>query len=235
MGYNDSKVSRIIERVVREGDTVIDIGANHGEHTITCSQLVGERGFVHAIEPNPKLAEMIRKSLKANNITNAKVHELALSDKDGKSWFYVNAQISGTGSLEKNNRPNTQRIVVDVRRGDSFFAELPIEKVRLMVIDVEGHEQALFTGAKEFLQNVQPEVILFESLELNAVFWDRSIVKTIKSFGEYVFYEIPKTYMRVRVNSINLRKPKTSGHDFLAIHTNCLDELTALLPITENY
>lgn len=233
MGYNDAKVSRIIGRVVREGDTVIDIGANHGEHTITCSQLVGETGFVHAIEPNPKLAEMIRRSLEANNVTNAKVHELALSDKDGKSWFYVNAQISGTGSLEKNNRPNTRRIVVDVRRGDSFFAELPIEKVRLMVIDVEGHEQALFTGAKEFLQDVQPEVILFESLELNSVFWDRSVVKTIKSFGGYAFYEIPKTYMRVRVKSINLRKPKTSGHDFLAIHKNCLHELASLLPITE--
>ena len=109
MGCNDAKVQWIIERVVREGDTVIDIGANHGEHSITCCQLVGPTGFVHTFEPNPKLAEMIRMSFKANNITNAKIHELALSDKDGKSCLYVDVLYSGAGSLEMNTPSNTRR------------------------------------------------------------------------------------------------------------------------------
>lgn len=235
MGCNDAKVQWIIERVVRKGDIVIDVGANHGEHTITCSHLVGQTGFVHAIEPNPKLAEMIRRSLKANNITNAKIHELALSDGDGKSWLYVNALYSGAGSLKINNSLNTQKIAVDVRKADSFFPELGLDKVRLMIVDVEGHEQRFFSGAGKFLRNVQPEVILFESREYNVPFLKRATVKTIESCGEYAFFGVPKTFIRVRVNPISVLKPKASCHDFLAIHKNCLLELAALLLITENY
>jgi FkbM family methyltransferase len=178
---------------------------------------------------------MIRRSFKANNITNAKIHELALSDRDGKSWLSVNSSYSGAGTLEINNSFNTKRIAVDVRKGDSLFAELDLKKVRLMIVDVEGHEQKLFSGAKEFLRNVPPQAILFESREYNVPFLKRAIVKAIESCGEYVFYGVPRTYIRVRVNPISLLKPKISCHDFLAIHKNSFRELAALLPITENY
>ena len=235
MGCNDAKVRLVINRIVRNGDTVIDVGANHGEHTIACSQLVGQTGFVHAIEPNPKLAEMIRKSVKANNISNAKVHELALSDKDGESSFYVNTDNSGAGCLATNDLSNAERIVVKVRKGDSFLGELGIEKVRLMVVDVEGHEEAIFIGAQKFLQNIHPEVILFESDERNVSFWDRGAVKALKSFGEYAFYEIPRTYIQAKVNFIEQGKPKVSGHDFLAVHKDCLDELEGVLLISKKH
>jgi len=233
MGCNDAKVQWIIERVVREGDTVIDIGANHGEHSIISCQLVGPTGFVHTFEPNPKLADLIRRSFEANNITNAKIHELALSNKDGKSWLYVNAAYSGAGSLEINDSSSTEGVVVEVRKGDSLFAALGLDKVRLMIVDVEGHEQALFSGAIEFLRNNKPEVIMFGSREYNVPFFERTAVKVIETCGEYDFYGITKTYIRVKVKPISLGKPDTGCHDFLAIHKNCLHEFTSLLPITE--
>ncbi|UCE98816.1 MAG: FkbM family methyltransferase [Planctomycetota bacterium] len=235
MGCNDAKVQWIINQILRKGDTVIDIGANHGEHSITSCQLVGPTGFVHTFEPNPKLAEMIRKSFKANNIMNAKIHELALSDMDGKLFLYVDPLCSGAGSLEIDNSSSTEGVVVEARKGDSLFAELGLEKVRLMIVDVEDHEKTLFSGARKFLRNVQPEVILFESREYNVPFLKRAAVKAIESCGEYVFYGIPKTFIRVRVKPISLGKPDTGCHDFLAIHKNCRHELEALLPITENY
>jgi len=234
LGCNDAKVQWIINHILRKGDTVIDIGANHGEHSITSCQLVGPTGFVHTFEPNPKLADLIRRSFKANNITNAKIHELALSDKDGKSCLYVNASCSGAASLEIDNSSSTDGVVVEVRKGDSLFPELGLDKIRLMIVDVEDHEQAFFSGAREFLRNVQPEVIMFESREYNVPFLERAAVKAIESCGEYEFFGVPKTFIRVRVNPISVLKPETSCHDFLAIHKNCLRELAALLPITEN-
>src|SRR5438045_1307955 len=46
--------------LVREGDTVIDIGANWGLHTILLSQCVGRSGRVIAVEPEVRaLSELV--------------------------------------------------------------------------------------------------------------------------------------------------------------------------------
>ena len=40
-------------RLIQPGDKVLDIGAHHGLEAMLFSKLVGERGFVLAIEPIP--------------------------------------------------------------------------------------------------------------------------------------------------------------------------------------
>src|SRR5207245_4722448 len=57
---------RILERLLRPGDTLLDVGANHGTYSIVASKLVGFGGAVVAVEPIPKLARLIEKSLAAN-------------------------------------------------------------------------------------------------------------------------------------------------------------------------
>ena len=47
-------ISTILKQKIKEGMTVVDIGANIGAHTILCSKLVGESGKVIAFEPCKK-------------------------------------------------------------------------------------------------------------------------------------------------------------------------------------
>ena len=45
--------------LLREGDTVIDVGANVGNFSAVCAAVVGDAGKVHAIEANPVLVDRL--------------------------------------------------------------------------------------------------------------------------------------------------------------------------------
>ena len=46
------------------GGVVADVGACLGDHTLTYAKFVGEKGFVHAFEPNPEALECFTYNLK---------------------------------------------------------------------------------------------------------------------------------------------------------------------------
>lgn len=49
--YSNYEIVRVMEETLREGDTVIDIGAHIGKYTLIAAYLVGSKGEVHAVEP----------------------------------------------------------------------------------------------------------------------------------------------------------------------------------------
>ena len=55
-GTWEPNVSRVFEELVKPGDSVIDLGANIGYHTLLLSKLVGASGKVIAVEALPELA-----------------------------------------------------------------------------------------------------------------------------------------------------------------------------------
>src|ERR671915_310592 len=61
----------IIERFLpKQGDIVVDIGANIGRYTIISSKRVGANGKVVAIEAHPGNFEMLNSNIKLNQLTN---------------------------------------------------------------------------------------------------------------------------------------------------------------------
>ncbi|MGH7293079.1 MAG: hypothetical protein ACREJT_17790, partial [Myxococcota bacterium] len=65
-GDLDPKLTWICERLLRPGDTVLDIGANLGLVSLIARERVGASGAVHAFEPQPELVELIGQSARAN-------------------------------------------------------------------------------------------------------------------------------------------------------------------------
>lgn len=47
---------RLMRDLLRPGDTFLDIGAHHGSFAILSAELVGARGRIVAVEPQPRLA-----------------------------------------------------------------------------------------------------------------------------------------------------------------------------------
>ena len=50
-------------KFIPEGGVVVDVGACLGDYTLTFSQMAGERGRVHAFEPNPMVFECLQHNL----------------------------------------------------------------------------------------------------------------------------------------------------------------------------
>jgi len=62
-----------VENFLKEGMTVLDIGAHHGFYTILASKKVGPSGRVIAFEPSPRERRRLLLHLKLNQCSNVKV------------------------------------------------------------------------------------------------------------------------------------------------------------------
>jgi protein-L-isoaspartate O-methyltransferase len=56
--------TQIIQKLVKNGDTVVDLGAHIGYYTALASELVGKNGEVYSFEPEPKNFMLLKKMCK---------------------------------------------------------------------------------------------------------------------------------------------------------------------------
>ena len=76
-------------KYLKKGDVVLDIGGHTGAWTIPYAKFVGENGFVYVFEPEKEGAAAIQRNFYLNNISNAKLFQVAITDKSGSLDFYV--------------------------------------------------------------------------------------------------------------------------------------------------
>lgn len=71
------------EAGVSEGQRVADIGAGYGYFTVPASVLVGPKGLVYSVEPNPARSEKIRRRVEAEGLENVRVLTTGAEHLDG--------------------------------------------------------------------------------------------------------------------------------------------------------
>ncbi len=141
----------------------IDVGANIGNHTLW---LAARFARVFAVEPNPICTHLLQANLLMNRVDNVEVFALGLSDRDGELTFHANqhGNLGRSGVSAHLAGSASRSFPVPVLRGDALFdaqrlAGLPL---RLIKLDIEGHEYAALRGLAATLAAQQP-LLLFES------------------------------------------------------------------------
>lgn len=145
---HEPETTRFIRNTVESGQKVIDIGANVGYYTLLFAKAVGPKGIVHAFEPNPTLAKILRYNIHLNNYKNVIANEKAVSDSNGIARFYLDRQVHERSSL--NPKRGSEIIEVDIIKLDDYFEESKgaIDWIKL---DVEGHESKALAGMKQII------------------------------------------------------------------------------------
>jgi len=153
----------LVRRIVRPGSVAIDIGAHKGAYTYWMAKGVGRSGRVVAFEPQPVLADRLRRSLAGLGLKQVTVESVALSSQSGEAALHVPAGGPSPGASlnESVGESAAERIDVTMRTLDGFLRELDLRPVRLIKCDVEGHELAVFRGAEATLREDRPD-LLFE-------------------------------------------------------------------------
>jgi FkbM family methyltransferase len=218
-GDYDRKVSLLCRRIVKPGDSVLDIGANMGVVTLQLARLVGPTGTVHAFEPNPRMATLITRSATKNRFDNIRLHPTALGSSTGTLELHVPRDNAGQGSFIYHKDVSTCDVVqTPVRRLSDIAREEGISELRFIKIDVEGFENQVLVGAQDILEKVRPDVILFEANEtLPVSFSCVPAVKTLQQAG-YRFMALPKSMLTLLVTPIDINQHAHSpSHDILAI------------------
>ena len=157
---HEAGLTEVFRRLVRPDDTVFDVGANLGLHTLTFSQLAKE---VVAFEPNPSLLPNLRRTLTA--IPNAKLLEVCLAEHDGSVEFHMSNWDHMLGSISNWTGQPTKTVAIPARSIDSLIAKGDLSAPQVLKVDVEGAELLVFRGAdKLFSSDNAPRVVIFEEL-----------------------------------------------------------------------
>jgi FkbM family methyltransferase len=146
------------------GRVAVDIGANLGEWAVPLARRVGPSGRVLAIEPAPRAATALDRTLVANALAQAEVIRCAVGDHDGTVEFAVPIVTSvrvdtGTARIGPVVAGHEAQKVT-LRSLDSLAPERRLDRIDLIKIDVEGHERQVLDGARASLARFRPVLVL---------------------------------------------------------------------------
>lgn len=141
-GVHQPLLTRLLPKLAKPGDFIVDVGAHIGYFTIQFAELVGDTGRVFAYEPYRHSYKTLRRNLAKyrNTITaqaavGSEAHSVAklfLSDHTGDNRLF-----------DDNHR---RWVAVQAVRLDDQLAYL--DKIDLLKIDVQGWEGYVLQGAK---------------------------------------------------------------------------------------
>lgn len=157
----ERKETALVKNYLKPGMTFIDVGANIGYYTLLSSSLVGREGVVLAFEPSPYAFDILCKTIKNNNINQARAIQAGLSDSKGDLQLYL-PKISGNHTPSMIANEGGSPIKVPVLTLDEFLTENKIDHVDLMKVDVEGFEPNILKGAESYIRQGKVSAILCE-------------------------------------------------------------------------
>jgi FkbM family methyltransferase len=156
-GYWEMWVTEAICNYVRPGMRCLDVGANCGYFTLLLSELVGDKGWVRAIEPQRDVFVRLARSVMVNGLHQASCDCIAASDTYGELQLMSNPEWSGSASVKEWGGSNSSQKVPTTRLDDWYPGEVDFVK-----IDVQGHEMEVLAGMSGLIERSPAIAIAME-------------------------------------------------------------------------
>jgi len=154
-GTYEEHVTAVFRSRVKPNDTVVDVGANAGYFALLSRDLGAD---VHAFEPNPAMASLIRRSLELRG-GGVKVVEQACSGREGIFPLYLAESTNmATGSLNAE-ASGARSIDVSATTLDAYVRRTGIAPT-LVKVDIERHEADFVQGAVDTLASIRPDLVV---------------------------------------------------------------------------
>jgi FkbM family methyltransferase len=152
---NEIWVARIYTPIgdeIREGDTVLDIGAHIGAFSVLAATRARDV-TVYSYEPFPDNFNLLKENIGLNQLENVKPFPLAVAGSGGKRKLFIMGQDSHSHSLLAET---TIHIVVDSITLPEIFGGNNIETCSFLKLDCEGAEyEILFNTPEEYFNRIK--------------------------------------------------------------------------------
>lgn len=163
LGLWESKERRLF--TPKEGDVVLDVGADIGYYTLKAAQCVGSQGTVISVEPDPRNFEVLRRNIWSSRLQNVKLVNCALGSSNGHALFKMqhNPLFSGLVKKPENRARRVKRaplVKVEVKTIDKLCSEMGIQRLDWVKIDVESCMSDILLGGFKILKNSSTRLIV---------------------------------------------------------------------------
>ena len=161
--YHYEEVEKVeILRGLPMSGVFLDIGANIGLFSTYVAKLL-PKTQCFAFEPNPLLAQCLRKTVEKSPFPQIHVQEVCLSDKVGSVDLYLHKRNSGGHSMIDSSIDLVERdlpLSVQSTTLDRWMQQAPISKVDAIKMDVQGAELLVLQGAKDTILKSRPLLLI---------------------------------------------------------------------------
>jgi FkbM family methyltransferase len=138
---------KILKNMDRSPRTVLDIGANIGQFSLTMSYALRGKVKIDSFEPNPFVCELLRRNVEKN--TTIRVYEYGVGSKSESQQIYYNPRRTAIGSLIKQNAGAGATASAMVHITSNVRRLTRRANYDLVKVDVEGYEFDAIKGLKD--------------------------------------------------------------------------------------
>ncbi len=164
---------QFIKKYIKEGSVIVDIGSNVGSFIDSINRY-GKNYFFYSIEPNIELIKYQKKKYRTSKHINC--YNLAISNKDGESSFYVRTP-SSHSSLKEEHVDSEFNKDISIKKVKTltlttFVESENISKIDLLKIDTEGSEMDILEPTKDLMKSGLIKYIKIEATpsSINSIF-----------------------------------------------------------------
>jgi len=144
--------TRLLERAIKPGMVVVDVGAHVGYFSLLAARQVGPQGKVYSFEPDPINYRLLQQNINANGYQNITATQKAVSKALGTAQLILSSRDNGTHSLYGQDGGDAGTATVCLVSLDEFLAEENWPKIDLIKMDVEGAEMDALEGMRRLLR-----------------------------------------------------------------------------------
>jgi FkbM family methyltransferase len=148
--------------LAEEAEFIVDVGAYVGYMTLLAA-LANRRARVVSLEPYPPTYRRLLRNLAINGVDNVKAINIAAGSAEGTAVLHHARDGFSSGAslnpahLEAVTDLNTTK--VPIRRLDSLFGELGLERVDLVKLDTETTEPEVIEGGAATIARDRPNIV----------------------------------------------------------------------------
>jgi FkbM family methyltransferase len=219
-----------LDRLLRPGMTVVDVGANLGLYTLFAAGKVGKKGTVLSLEPSTREFQKLRANVDLNQLTQVRLLQMGASNHPREADMLIADEVrSGHNTLgafcydTKLDRKET----VSLERLDEIVRSQAISCVDVLKIDIEGGELFALQGGAQTLNTFRPILLLeFSDPSAKAQGSSSAQVWNFLSGLGYRFYAFDeKTGLPLPASL----KPAYLGENLIAVHPAREDEWSRIM------
>ncbi len=161
---HEPAVRALMERHIRPGALVVDLGANIGQSSTYMARLIGRQGQVIAFEAHPDNVRRLRRNLRVRGLSRrVTVENLAITDGQTKQvtlfsgrrrhpaeWNILGHNLDGESTAAD--------CIVPALALDDFWGQRPSPD--FIKMDIEGAEGVALAGMQRIMRDHQPVILV---------------------------------------------------------------------------
>jgi FkbM family methyltransferase len=159
----DAPMLRALDTLLNPGDCFIDSGANEGYFSVVAARRVGPSGRVIAIEPQSRLASVLRRNFAFNTVDWVEHRAEVISNAIGTTELFLSPDVNtGSTGLTTATSYRVAHESVPSITLDALLRNLDLPRAPVIKMDIESWEYEAILGSPGVFRERRVRALLLE-------------------------------------------------------------------------